>query len=406
MEFESNIIGCLLIKPELIKEICIPIEAFKSQEARISLKIIADQYSKIKSVSLVGIADIYKDFFKDNNEAKMVTNYLYDCLNTQAVAAHFEYYQEKLFNSYIESEIMRTIKSYQREEVSTEEMLEKIHQLETIVIKPKNNCLSGEELYKIIKRENKRINFRFEKLTERGNIQEHDLVILAARPGVGKTAFALNLLDDLSSKYNCIYFNMEMSEQQVYRRLVSLNSKISTNYLEKPATSYQEDKIKECCNVVAKKKFKVITSSQTIKTIKSRIIKESSNEHTIVFIDYVGLIRGIQKNQSIYERVTDITKELRQISLDYNCTIFLIAQINRNSDKNKNKSPQISDLKESGELEQSGTAVLMLHNDDMFSSEDVANIQLIIGKNRNGGVGIINLNYDKTIQRFEEKKRG
>ncbi len=405
MEFEKNIIGCLLLKPELIKDICVPLEAFKSIESKISLKIIADQFSRIKSVSLVGIAETYKALFKNKNEANSIVDYLYDCMSLEATTGHFEYYQERLLNYYIETQILDSIKSYTQNKISVENLLEKIHEYEKITMNKKNNYLNGDQLYKIIRKENKKLEFRFKKFSYCANIQEHDLVILAARPGIGKTAFALNLLDNLSDKYNCIYFNMEMSEQQIYRRLVSLNSKIEIKYLENPATNFQDEKLKEKCNELSRKKFKVITGSQTIKTIRSQIIKESINSHSIVFIDYVGLIKGIQPGQSIYERVTEITKELRQIALDHDCTIFLIAQINRNSDKTKDKRPLISDLKESGELEQSGTAVLMLHNDNVFGDNKKADIQLIIGKNRNGEVGIINFEYDKSIQRFEEKVR-
>lgn len=404
MEFEKNIIGCILLKPELIKELCIPEEAFMSIEARVSLKIIADQYKKIKSISLVGLAEAYKALFKNKSEAKSITDYLYECMSLEATAGHFDYYQERLLNCYIENKILKSIKSYQQNEISVETLLEKIHEFEKITMNKRNNYLSGEDLYKIIRRSDKRIDFRFKKLTLYANIQEHDLVILSARPGIGKTAFALNLLEDLSEEYNCIYFNMEMSEQQVYRRIISINSKINYSFLENPITKFQDDEIKEICSRVSKKKFKILTGSQTVKTIRSQIIKESTVKHTIAFIDYVGLIKGTNANQNSYERVTEITKELRQIALDYNCTIFLIAQINRNSEKNKGKKPQLSDLKESGELEQSGTSVLMLHNDNIFSENKVSEIQLIIAKNRNGGVGIINFEYDKSIQRFEEKK--
>ena len=125
----------------------------------------------------------------------------------------------------------------------------------------------------------------------------------------------------------------------------------------------------------------------------------------IVFIDYIGLVQSNEKFTSIYERVTSIVKELRRISLDYNCTIFIASQINRNSEKEKDKRPKISDLKESGELEQSGTTVIMLHNENpMASADKIAEIQVIIGKNRNGPTGIIALDYNKENQRFDNKK--
>ena len=248
--------------------------------------------------------------------------------------------------------------------------------------------------------------FRFAKLTKAANIQEHDLIVIAARPGIGKTGFALNILENLSDNYNCLYFNMEMTEQQIYRRLIGINTYLLLDKLDDFSDQYVVGTTKKACDNLSKKKINIITGGQTIRTIKSQIIKESNNEHTIVFIDYVGLIRDTEKNRSSYERVTEIVKELRQISLDYNCTIFVLAQINRNSEKEKDKYPKISDLKESGELEQSATTVLMLHNENAYKSVDARNdfVKLIIGKNRNGETGIIDYIYNQKNQRFCETK--
>ena len=139
--------------------------------------------------------------------------------------------------------------------------------------------------------------------------------------------------------------------------------------------------------------------------INERIIEESKQGHTLAFIDYVGLIGSNDKGKSLYEKITSIVKELRQISLDYDCTIFLVAQINRNSENTKDKRPKISDLKETGELEQSATTVLMLHNENYYKGVEmeIEEIEVIIGKNRNGQTGILTLEYNQLNQRFDVK---
>ena len=154
-----------------------------------------------------------------------------------------------------------------------------------------------------------------------------------------------------------------------------------------------------------------MSSSQSISSIRRAIINETKNGHTLVFIDYVGLINSRDSKQNNYERVTSITKELRQISLDYDCTIFLVSQLNRaiennTSNQKKDKLPKISDLKESGELEQSATTVLLLHDqyfDDNRSKKEIE-ITVVIGKNRNGKLGIVPLKYNKDNQRYDELK--
>ena len=110
---------------------------------------------------------------------------------------------------------------------------------------------------------------------------------------------------------------------------------------------------------------------------------------------------------SLYEKITSIVKELRQISLENDCTIFLVSQLNRQVENQKDKTPKISDLKESGELEQSATTVLLLHdeNHDKNLSKSEIEISVIIGKNRNGRVEITRLNYNKENQQFSDIKK-
>lgn len=402
MEFEMNIIACIFLKPELLKELTVSLEYFNTFEAKLSLKILADQYKNYGTVSLVGIENTYSHLFKSPDESKAVINYLSECIMLEATTNSFSYYQEQLFRTYIKNKILNTIHLYEQQKIDTETLLENIHDFESLSMSDKSKTLNGQEIYNLITETSKKINFKFNKLTLNANIQEHDLVILAARPGVGKTAFALNILEDISNKYNCVYFNLEMSEQQIYRRLISINSKIGLKYVENPSTEYQKNEILEICNNFSKKKIRVITGGQSLRSLRTKIIKESKKSHTIVFIDYVGLITG-KDGQSNYERVTEIAKALRRISMDFDCTIFLMAQINRSNEKQKDKRPQISDLKDSGELEQSGTTVLMLHNENIYNQSDEEEIQLIIGKNRNGRVGYLNYNYNKLTQRFEEK---
>ena len=129
-------------------------------------------------------------------------------------------------------------------------------------------------------------------------------------------------------------------------------------------------------------------------------MNESKQGHTIVFIDHVGLIKS-KKNSSLYENLTEIVKELRQMSLDYDCTIFLVSQLNRTADNKQ--LPKISELKDSGELEQSATTVILMHdeNQDKNISKDDVSITFLIGKNRNGSLGMMHYQYNKLSQRFD-----
>lgn len=403
LELEETIIGLILADYRLIDRLLLSENYFTNPKLIKLLSAMKGEYKKFHKFDLVGLVSEHQELFqgKDAITIEYLTNIM-----QLGIQSHFEYYQENLFRIHIKKLLLLAIEKFKVNQMTQDELLDYIHAIEQQSLNSKLNKLTKEQIYNLVMQKKNRIIFRFEKLTKAANIQEHDLIVIAARPGVGKTGFALNVLENLSDNYNCLYFNMEMTEQQIYRRLIGINTYIHVSTLDNQEDSYVIEKTKAACDNLSKKKINIITGGQTIRTIKSQIIRESNNEHTIVFIDYVGLIRDTEKNRSSYERVTEIVKELRQISLDYNCTIFVLAQINRNSEKEKDKYPKISDLKESGELEQSATTVLMLHNENIYRNVDSRNdfIKLIIGKNRNGETGIIDYHYDQRNQKFSEVK--
>lgn len=404
MNKEKLIISCLVQKPELFKELVITEEHLLTDKAKLILKLFKIQYDQLKTIDM-HLLD-YSPINLSDSQKSDILNYLVDALDELVTFSNFAYYQEQVFKEYISRLILNEIKKFEDKKITEEDLLNNIQDIGNKSLNVIENQKNEKEVYDLISSKNKNISFRFSNLSKASNIQEHDLVVIAARPGIGKTGFALNLIENLSDNYKCLYFNMEMSEKQVYQRLVGINTNIDMKYYDTPQTEHQLNKIKEGCKNIAKKKIICYTGSQTTKSIKQKIIKNSKEEHTLVFVDYVGLIRGDSKKSS-YERTTEIVKELRQISLDYNCTIFLVAQINRNSEKDKDKRPKISDLKETGELEQSATTVIMLHNDNYYKgiNTDEEPIQMIIGKNRNGTTGITELIYNKTSQKFENKRR-
>lgn len=403
LELEETIIGLILADYHLIDRLLLSENYFTNPKLIKLLSAMKGEYKKFHKFDLVGLVSEHQELFQGKDA--ITIEYLTGIMQL-GLPSHFEYYQENLFRIHIKKLLLLAIEKFKANQMTQDELLDYIHEIEQQSLNTKLNRLTKEQIYNLVSQKKNKIIFRFEKLTKAANIQEHDLIVIAARPGVGKTGFALNVLENLSDNYNCIYFNMEMTEQQIYRRLIGINTYIHINTLDNQEDSYVIEKTKLACDSLSKKKINIITGGQTIRTIKSQIIRESNNEHTIVFIDYVGLIRDTEKNRSSYERVTEIVKELRQISLDYNCTIFVLAQINRNSEKEKDKYPKISDLKESGELEQSATTVLMLHNENTYKSIDSRNdfIKLIIGKNRNGETGIIDYHYDQRNQKFSEVK--
>lgn len=401
---EEEFLSLLLINPHYCKDITLAAECILDNDNRFIFQLIKQQYHDYKTVAVSGIAENYGHLFKDKNHISSIIMKITNILNEAMPSSNLEYYQSTLFSRYIKYEIIKCIDLFKTNKLSYEELINKIHKMESISMSSNVSSLSEREIFQLISQTNKNINFRLKHLSENANIQEHDFVIVSARPGIGKSGFLLNLLEDLSKSYKCLFFNMEMAEKQVYQRLISINSNVPMKYHDNLKTEYQKNIVLNSCKELAKRKIIILSSWQTITSIRRKIISESKDEHIMVFIDYVGLIGSNVKYSSLYEKITAIVKELRQISLDYNCTIFLAAQLNRNSENQKDSKPKISDLKESGELEQSATTVLMLHDENHGKNVSKNEIEMmcIIGKNRNGKVGIAKLKYNKESQKFDE----
>lgn len=410
-KLEQELIAILLYHPEETNKLVLEEECIYDPLNRFILKLFKKQYQEYKLIDLSGLISNYKTEFTpqytENAVIDRITTCMSECIGA---SAKFEYYQETIFKNYINSEIMKLIEEFRQLKITNEELLNGIHLLENKTIKLNQNLLTAEEIFRIINSKNKNINFRFKQLSETANIQEHDLVIVAARTGIGKSGFILNLIEDMSDKYNCILFNMEIAEKQIYQRLLAINTNIPMSYHDNPATNFQQEVLMKGCKQLSKKKIKIYSQGQSIESIRRRIIHESKEEHTIVFIDHVGLIASI-KGKTLYESLTNIVKELRQISLDYDCTIFLVSQLNRSADTEdrdkKQKAPRLTELKDSGELEQSATTVILLHEENHLQNLDrqEVDMNLIIAKNRNGTLGSIKYKYNKSNQRFDDIKK-
>ena len=181
-----------------------------------------------------------------------------------------------------------------------------------------------EDIESIISNKSKILKFnRFRKLSEKVCIEENDFVIVAGRTSIGKTAYALNLAYDLGERYPVMYINMETTRQGMLRRVVSLKTLVSLNRMKNPSilTAEEKNKISNEWPII-KKQYDVnfAEGPQTIDSIEMLISEFDQSKHFIVFIDYIGLIGS--KKESSYERMTEIAMRLRDMSLNYNCTIF------------------------------------------------------------------------------------
>lgn len=396
-DVENNLISCILQKPSLINEMFIDLNCFRSDLNKRMIIFFKDFYDKNKNLDI----SLMIEEMKTEEQKNKFINYYVEMIDITPSPSLFYEYQQKMIDIYKDSLIKQEIGKYIKKNIELDELVENINSIsnEVMVIK-QNNKRTPEEMIRMIRNREKIIQFpRFWALNEKLKIKKKTVNVIGARPSEGKSALALNLFCDLAKKYKCIYFNMEMTEEEVYERMLGIEANITIADINKPQTEYQDQVIMETANKIYNYKYEVVNGSKTVQAMKNKIIKEQREEHCIVFIDYTGYIVGKQ-GQNDRERIGEAVRELNNITKDYDCTIFLIAQINRNG----SDTPTMQDLKDSGEIEQTADTIILIHDDHKEDNADVKEIGFLIPKCRGGKRNIrIPVEFNKPKQRMEVK---
>ena len=235
--------------------------------------------------------------------------------------------------------------------------------------------------------------YEFDKLTS--GLHERELYIIAARPGMGKTAFALNIATYVArnTKKNVAIFNFEMSGEQLVNRMLSSIGQI--NFAKFRNGNFDNNdwkRLSEGVSVLADTNIKIDdTPGATISDIRSKCRRLASKENGLglVVIDYLQLMTGSSRNQNNRQQeVAEISRGLKTMAMELECPVIALAQLSRAVEGRPDKRPLMSDLRESGSIEQDADLVGFLYRDDYYNKEamnkEASITEFIIGKNRNG----------------------
>ena len=242
--------------------------------------------------------------------------------------------------------------------------------------------------------------------------QKSDLIIIAGRPSMGKTALSLNIGLNIIKNLGLpvIFFSLEMSKEQLIYRLLTTETSISSIRL-KTGNLYKDDwlKLNEIIqNLSNLPLFIDDTPNPTIQDIKMKIKKVifEQNQIGLVVIDYLQLMQNSKfKTENRSQELSQITRSLKNIAREFQVPIIALSQLSRNVENRNNKRPILSDLRESGSIEQDADVVLMLYRESYYNSNSITidnSVQLIIAKQRNGPVGTIDLQFDPKLMRFSD----
>ena len=246
-------------------------------------------------------------------------------------------------------------------------------------------------------------------------LHRSDLILLAARPSMGKTALALNIAVNAARAGNVVaIFSLEMSKAQLGNRILSTASGVNSMNLNTGNLSDSEmSDLIDALEEMSRLKLMIDdTAGLTIFEMRAKI-RRLKHEHglDLIVVDYLQLMQGSQNRfseQNRQQEISEISRSLKAIARELQVPILALSQLSRNVEMRAEKKPQLSDLRESGSLEQDADMVMFLYRDEYYNRDDTDNqniAELILAKNRNGPTTSVRLQFQKEIMRFGDLTR-
>ena len=427
---EKAILSCMIINSEVIDTIYknIEVENFYFKNHQELFKAIITMYEEEKSVDIITLIT----FLQENSLIKKVggIKVLIELNNQIPNLVHLNEYLKLIKDKFLRRSLIRLgykiinssyISNIPLENILTEFEYEVFNLTNNFKNKRLFSCT--DLVYSIfIELKNNTINpklpglatgfYSLDSLTQ--GFQNSDLIIVAGRPSIGKTAFSLSISLNILriSRLPVLIFSLEMSKKQIIYRLLSMETNISQLRL-RSGKLYKKDwlKLNKIIRIFSKLPLFIDDSSNlSVSEMRSNIktIILQYKKVGLVIIDYLQLMYNpLSKNENRSQELSKITRSLKNVANEFNIPIIALSQLSRNAENRSDKKPILSDLRESGSIEQDADVVLMLYQDykdnlDTSTFNPIKIIDLIIAKQRNGPIGSVKINFDKVRTKYFE----
>jgi replicative DNA helicase len=429
-EVEAAVLGAMLIEKEAVSkaiELLTP-ESFYLKEHKLIFEAMVHLFQSTEPIDTVTLYNELKKREKLEEAGGIV--YMSKLAQNISSAANIEYHAKIILEKEILRGLITTSHNIAREAYSgTEDAFDLLDQAEAqifaITEKHLKKSYQGmdkavREALEYIEAIHSNSNTKFSVPTGfyelddlLGGFQKSDLIIIAARPSMGKTALALTLARNaaIDHKVPVGIFSLEMSTMQLVIRMLCAEGRLNAHQVRTGKLPHEEGvKLSRNAHKLIEAPIYVDdTPSQSILEIraKARRLKVEKNIG-IIMIDYLQLMTGPAKSESREREISQISRSLKALAKELNIPVIALAQLNRAVETRTDKRPQLSDLRESGSIEQDADVVLFLNRPEVYgimkdengnSNEGVA--EVIIGKQRNGPIGDLRLAFIKEYARFE-----
>ena len=430
IEAEQSVIASMLMDKDAITTATETLKKddFYHQQYGVVFDAMRELYEANQPVDLVTLQNKLKE--KDVPEEIYSLGFVRDLFNTVPTSANIKYYANIVYENAVKRRLIRITEAIENECYAGKESLESVlSKTEKDIFGLLSSRTSGDfvpirqvvmnALEKIEKASKQSgtvtgIPTGFLDLDYRtAGLQPSDLILVAARPSMGKTAFVLNIAQYVAfhEAKSVAIFSLEMSKEQLVNRLFSLESRVDAQALRTGNLSDADwEKLVEGAGIIGDSKLIIDdTPGISINELRSKCRKFKLEQGLdIIIIDYLQLMTGSGRgNESRQQEISEISRSLKGLARELNVPVVALSQLSRAVEQRPDHRPMMSDLRESGAIEQDADVVMFIYRDDYYNKDtDLKGIsEIIIAKQRNGPIGTVNLAWLPEYTKFANLER-
>ena len=429
IEAEQSVIGAMIMDRDAvtIASEMLTVEDFYQKQYGILFEAMTELYSEGKPIDLITLQNRLKE--KDVPPEISSLEFVRDMITTVPTSANVKYYAEIVSEKAVLRRLIKVNEEIaaacyagkERLEDIMEDTEKKIFQvlqrksgddfvpIKEVVL----NALDRIELASRQKGSVTGLATGFIDLDYKtSGFQPSDLILIAARPSMGKTAFVLNIAEYMAFRSNLTVaiFSLEMSKEQLVNRLFSLESRVDSQVLRTGNLSDNDwASLIEAAGTIGRSNLIIDdTPGISVSELRSKCRKYKLEHNLgIIMIDYLQLMQGSRRSESRQQEISDISRSLKEIARELQVPVVALSQLSRAVEQRPDHRPMLSDLRESGAIEQDADVVMFLYRDDYYNHDtekkDVA--EVIIAKQRNGPIGTVELAWLPRFTKFANMKK-
>jgi len=407
IESEKGIIGCILLDSDCLNEIYrdLPIEAFTNEFNRDCYETMLAMFDNGKHIDLISLAGKLES---ERLDKTTILQSLNECVQATTSSVTVGSFAKELIAEHKARKLKRLIEGVSLIPNEIDFTIGRL--LTDIEAMVENRSDDTQHIRDIVKelrgnyfceRKTSGVRTGFYKLDDAlGDLEGGDITIIAARPSVGKSALTAQIAENLCKKGKRVgFFNLEMRKSQVYERLVSRLSKLSMNRIRraKAFLGGEKESFDKGNDELMTYDLVLSTGSKSVRDIKSNC---RHMKYDVIIIDYLQLIKADKSFSSRASEVGDVSRAIKGMAMELGVHVILLSQLSRAVEQRDEKEPQLSDLRESGDIEQDASNVVFIWN----LSDDKRCKGMSVAKNRQGELTKIGLEFDGEHMEFRERQ--